>query len=98
MHTHLAQHLPHSAAARFLHAIRGLSADLDGEELVDALREANEALVKSIREHTDGYSVREGMRGELGEMYATWVKEWTEKLQEENMVCIGTLCTDAWRC
>lgn len=83
---HLAQHLPHSAPARFLHATRGLSADLDGEALVDALREANETLVRGVREQVDGDGVGQGMRIELGEMYAAWVEEWTEKLHEEKMV------------
>jgi U3 small nucleolar RNA-associated protein 6 len=98
LHSHLAQHLPHSAAARFLHATRGLSADLEGEELVDAIREANESLVKSIRAQVEGDSVGEGMRRELGEMYAAWVKEWIGKLHEENMVCMRPFHTDPQRC
>lgn len=94
MHTHLAQHLPHNATARFLHATRGISADLEGEELVDALRDANEALVKSIRAQVEGDSVGESMRRELGEMYAAWIKEWMGKLHEENMVRTRLVHTD----
>lgn len=88
LHSHLAQHLPHSAAARFLHATRNLSSELEGEELVDALRETNDVLLKGIRAQHEGSAASDTMRRELGGMYASWVEEWIEKLDEENLVSL----------
>ncbi|KAF8316380.1 hypothetical protein DL93DRAFT_2056465 [Clavulina sp. PMI_390] len=84
LHAHLTQHLPNSAAARYLHATRQLTDDLEGDELVDAISRANDELVQSI----SASSGSDSMRRELAESYASWVEELCMKLDEENIVCV----------
>jgi U3 small nucleolar RNA-associated protein 6 len=77
LHALLQQRLPNDPEASILHATRHLSADLKGDELVDALKQANEQILQVVRAREDGL---------LGGMYADWVKEWTQKLEEDNLV------------
>lgn len=44
--------------------------------------------MKGIRAQDESDDV---MRKELGEMYAAWVEEWIERLEEDNMVSTNSI-------
>lgn len=85
LHGHLARTMPHSAAAKFLHSTRVLSAELSGDALVDALKAVNEDIVRALKTASAAPN-DEAMRRELAELYASWVLQWAEKVEEENLV------------
>lgn len=82
--------MPHSAAAKFLHSTRVLSTELSGDALVDALKAANEDIVRAIKTASAGPN-DESMRRELAELYASWVLQWACKVEEENLVSIDSV-------
>ncbi|KAL6308122.1 U3 small nucleolar RNA-associated protein 6-domain-containing protein [Sparassis latifolia] len=64
--------LPTDPAAIKLSATRYLTPGLKGEALIDALKGANEQLVKAVRDNSTSSS-------SLAAAYATFVKEWCKK-------------------
>ncbi|KDQ21825.1 hypothetical protein BOTBODRAFT_99309 [Botryobasidium botryosum FD-172 SS1] len=76
LHDHLHRVLPSDPHARLLHATRSLTEALEGEELVDRLKEANQDLVAAVREAQDG---------RMADLYATWVRERVEQIDETNL-------------
>ncbi|GBE81415.1 predicted protein [Sparassis crispa] len=64
--------LPTDPAAIKLSATRYLTPGLKGEALIDALKGANEQLVKAVRDNSTSSS-------SLAAAYVTFVKEWCEK-------------------
>ncbi|KZT08401.1 uncharacterized protein LAESUDRAFT_757637 [Laetiporus sulphureus 93-53] len=66
--------LPSDPTAIKLYASRYLTPDLEGEDLVDALRKANEELAIAVKEANQGENTEK-----LGEIYAQFVQEWCEK-------------------
>lgn len=87
--------MPNSGAARFLLATRGLTETLEAAELVEALRVANETMLNVLKGKSKGkgkhlfgapQQADSEMRRELSELYANWVKEWTVKLEDTDLV------------
>lgn len=74
--------------AALLYATRFLTPDLEGESLVDALRAANEDLVKAFRSAMElAKSTPKTDLNGLGTAYAQFVCEWFEKDElDENLV------------
>jgi hypothetical protein len=85
--------MPHSAAAKFLYATRNVSNELGGADLVEAIGQANKAMLASIRSKGKGKVVSDSvakadikMKRELAEMYAQWVKERWGKSEDSDLV------------
>lgn len=79
----LRQALPHDPRAIELQATHLLGEDeawVETPDFVDQLRQANDILVEGVKDVNVN-------RDEMGAIYAEWVESWTEKLQDENLVC-----------
>ena len=77
--TLLHETLPGDPAAIRLSATRHLLPDLEGEALVDALKDANEQLAGAVR-HQNAVDER------LASVYATFVKDWCQKNIDDSLV------------
>ncbi|KAH9855257.1 U3 small nucleolar RNA-associated protein 6-domain-containing protein [Lenzites betulinus] len=79
LHALLRDTLPSLPAAIKLSATRSLVADLPGEQLVDALRHATDALAEAVR--TSSGEAREGM----ARVYTDFIEEWCGKTADDSL-------------
>ncbi|KAL4253463.1 UTP6 family protein [Abortiporus biennis] len=88
LHRVLQETLPHNPEAIKLTATRHLTSDTEGAELIDRLKEANEILIRAVKEATN-----EEERNGFGEVYSEFAKEWYEKTNDDNLKAyfIGSL-------
>ena len=83
LHELLRSTLPHNASAIKLTATRFLTPDLDGAQLIDQLKQANETLSNAIRNiilsgRTQTRDEREQLDS-FSEVYAEFIDEWCRK-------------------
>ena len=70
-----------------LHATRFLTPDLNGAELVDALKQANEDLIAAVKLSLTTASPKSLTKAdELGNVYVTFVEDWVSKDIDANLV------------